>query len=93
MKPTGQNRDTKIVSDNQYLALKALIASPLYGYAIRQEIIEMTQGEAKLSLATLYDVLHRLLDDGFIEQAKDDWASGRFEKVPGDDEFIPLLEN
>ena len=28
-----------------------------------------------------------------IEQAKDDWASGRFEKVPGDDEFIPLPEN
>ncbi|HSG65704.1 MAG TPA: pirin family protein [Gammaproteobacteria bacterium] len=25
-----------------------------------------------------------------IEQAKDDWRSGRFAKVPGDDEFIPL---
>lgn len=25
-----------------------------------------------------------------IEQAKDDWRSGRFGKVPGDDEFIPL---
>ncbi len=25
-----------------------------------------------------------------IEQAKDDWREGRFEKVPGDDEFIPL---
>ena len=25
-----------------------------------------------------------------IEQAKDDWHEGRFEKVPGDDEFIPL---
>jgi redox-sensitive bicupin YhaK (pirin superfamily) len=27
-----------------------------------------------------------------IEQAKDDWKNGRFEKVPGDDEFIPLPE-
>ncbi len=27
-----------------------------------------------------------------IEQAKDDWQNGRFEKVPGDDEFIPLPE-
>ncbi len=25
-----------------------------------------------------------------IEQAKDDWRNDRFEKVPGDDEFIPL---
>jgi redox-sensitive bicupin YhaK (pirin superfamily) len=27
-----------------------------------------------------------------IEQAKRDWAGGRFDKVPGDDEFIPLPE-
>jgi redox-sensitive bicupin YhaK (pirin superfamily) len=25
-----------------------------------------------------------------IEQAKQDWAQGRFEKVPGEHEFIPL---
>ncbi len=25
-----------------------------------------------------------------IDQAKDDWKNGRFAKVPGDDEFIPL---
>lgn len=25
-----------------------------------------------------------------IEQAKDDWRAGRFDPVPGDDEFIPL---
>ena len=28
-----------------------------------------------------------------IEQAKDDWKNGRFEKVPGDNEFIPLPES
>jgi len=27
-----------------------------------------------------------------IEQAKDDWKAGRFAKVPGDNEFIPLPE-
>ena len=25
-----------------------------------------------------------------IERAKLDWRDGRFDKVPGDDEFIPL---
>ena len=28
-----------------------------------------------------------------IEQAKDDWKNGRFAKVPGDDEFIPLPDD
>lgn len=28
-----------------------------------------------------------------IEQAKRDWAEGRFEKIPGETEFIPLPEN
>ncbi len=28
-----------------------------------------------------------------IEQAKDDWANGRFDAVPGETEFIPLPEN
>ena len=27
-----------------------------------------------------------------IEQAKDDWRGGRFDPVPGDDDFIPLPE-
>jgi redox-sensitive bicupin YhaK (pirin superfamily) len=27
-----------------------------------------------------------------IEQAKADWKAGRFARVPGDDEFIPLPE-
>ncbi|HBT42642.1 MAG TPA: hypothetical protein DEB21_11645, partial [Rhodospirillaceae bacterium] len=27
-----------------------------------------------------------------IEQAKDDWKNGRFAKVPGETEFIPLPE-
>lgn len=28
-----------------------------------------------------------------IEQAKDDWLNGRFDKISGDSEFIPLPEN
>ena len=28
-----------------------------------------------------------------IEQAKSDWAAGRFQKVPGETEFIPLPGN
>ena len=28
-----------------------------------------------------------------IEQAKDDWREGRFGRIEGDDEFIPLPES
>ena len=28
-----------------------------------------------------------------LEQAKRDWRDGKFEPVPGDDEFIPLPKN
>ncbi len=28
-----------------------------------------------------------------IERAKADWKAGKFAKVPGDDEFIPLPEH
>jgi len=28
-----------------------------------------------------------------IEQAKRDWREGRFERIEGDDEFIPLPES
>ncbi len=31
-------------------------------------------------------------DKGLLEQAKADWKAGRFDGVPGDDEFIPLPE-
>jgi redox-sensitive bicupin YhaK (pirin superfamily) len=32
-------------------------------------------------------------DSARIEQAKTDWVGGRFDQVPGDDEWIPLPEN
>jgi len=32
-------------------------------------------------------------DPARIEQAKIDWVGGRFDQVPGDDEWIPLPAN
>jgi len=31
-------------------------------------------------------------DNALLEQAKIDWKAGKFDSVPGDDEFIPLPE-
>ena len=72
-----KNKASPNLSDLDYLVLTSLIPQPQYGYAIRRDIMERTQGLMKPSLATLYDVLHRLLNDGLIEQHNDEIIDGR----------------
>jgi redox-sensitive bicupin YhaK (pirin superfamily) len=43
--------------------------------------------------ATLHLVEFRVLAQGMIKQAKEDWKTGRFTPVPGETEFIPLPES
>jgi redox-sensitive bicupin YhaK (pirin superfamily) len=45
---------------------------------------------ARLHLDALHEERALYLVSGEIELAKADWREGRFEAVPGDDEFIPL---
>jgi DNA-binding PadR family transcriptional regulator len=67
----------KELTDNEYCVLNALASKPMYGYAIKKEVEQMTQGSKKLSLATLYDTLRKLLEDGLIARHED------FEVVDG----------
>lgn len=39
-----------------------------HGYGIMQEFKELTRGRLKLSPGTLYRSVHRMLDDGLIEE-------------------------
>jgi redox-sensitive bicupin YhaK (pirin superfamily) len=57
------------------------------------------EGDATVALVGGEPLGHRHLYWNFVSsrkdrivQAADDWAAGRFPKVPGDDEFIPLPE-
>jgi DNA-binding PadR family transcriptional regulator len=76
-----RKRDITDISDLEYLTLNALIPEDLYGYAIRRDIAEWTEGEIEPSLATLYDILHRLLKKGLIERAEDKIIDGRLRKT------------
>jgi DNA-binding PadR family transcriptional regulator len=49
------------------LVLAILQKGPSYGYAIIQEVREISGGELAWSEGMLYPVLHRLEDHGFIE--------------------------
>ena len=65
------------VRDSDWMVLKILTGGASYGYAIRRDIKEATRGEEVLSLATVYDSLHRLLEDGLIRRGKDVQENGR----------------
>jgi PadR family transcriptional regulator, regulatory protein PadR len=62
------------------LALAALRAQPLHGYAIIKEIHERSGGELELAEGTLYPGLHRLERAGLV---KSSWTSesGRRRRV------------
>jgi DNA-binding PadR family transcriptional regulator len=76
-----KNKGNANLSDLDYLVLTSLIPEPRYGYAIRRDIMERTEELMKPSLATLYDMLHRLLSDGLIEKDKDEVIDGRVRRT------------
>ena len=49
--------------------LFALASGASHGYAIIREIEEMTDGEMSPRTGSMYLALHRLLEDGLIEEA------------------------
>jgi DNA-binding PadR family transcriptional regulator len=48
--------------------LLALAGGEMHGYAILKEVAERTGGKVKLSAGTLYGIIKRLLDSGWIAE-------------------------
>lgn len=59
------------------LVLAILQKGPSYGYAIIQEVKELSGGELAWSEGMLYPVLHRLEDQGLIESYEERGDTGR----------------
>lgn len=59
------------LSETVFLILSSIAAGPRHGYAILQEVDELTAGRVRLSTGTLYGALKRLLDDGSIRRFKE----------------------
>ena len=59
------------------LLLSILNKGPSYGYAIIQEVRELSGGELAWSEGMLYPVLHRLEDQGLIESYEERGDTGR----------------
>jgi PadR family transcriptional regulator len=62
------------------LLLAILHKGPSYGYAIIQEVRELSGGELEWSEGMLYPVLHRLEDQGLIESYEERGETGRKRK-------------
>jgi DNA-binding PadR family transcriptional regulator len=52
----------------EFQVLVALADGEKHGYAIGKEIAVRTDGQVQLRAATLYTVIKRLLDNGFIDE-------------------------
>jgi DNA-binding PadR family transcriptional regulator len=53
----------------EFQILVALADGEKHGYAIGKEVATRTGGEVQLRAATLYTVIKRLLDNGFIDES------------------------
>jgi DNA-binding PadR family transcriptional regulator len=51
--------------------LLALADADRHGYAIIQEVSARTRGAVKLSAGTLYRSIHRMLEDGLLEELRE----------------------
>ncbi len=51
--------------------LIALADRDRHGYSIMQDTSERTGGKVRLSAGTLYSSIHRLLDQGLVEELRD----------------------
>ena len=56
------------LSETVFLILSSLAAGPRHGYAILQDVDELTSGRVRLSTGTLYGALKRLLEEGSIRR-------------------------
>jgi DNA-binding PadR family transcriptional regulator len=65
----------KALTEPVFLILTSLAEQPRHGYALLQDIQQISNGRVILSTGTLYGALRRLLEDGWIERFKQDDTS------------------
>ncbi|MEO6777176.1 MAG: helix-turn-helix transcriptional regulator [Kofleriaceae bacterium] len=74
---TGKLPKDLIAASATPLLLAILHKAPSYGYAIIQEVRELSGGQLEWSEGMLYPVLHRLEDQGLIEAYDQVGETGR----------------
>lgn len=58
-----------VLTAAEFQVLVALADGEKHGYAIGKEVVARTDGQVQLRVATLYTVIKRLLESGFIDES------------------------
>lgn len=68
-------KDPGPLTEPVFLVLLSLAQAPRHGYALLKDTEALSDGRVRLSTGTLYGVLHRLLEAGWIERFEADDTS------------------
>ena len=76
-------QDNLPLTEVTFLILLSLAQESRHGYAIMQEVSDLTNGRISLMTGTLYGALRRLLEQGWIERVEEENPedTGRTRKV------------
>ena len=67
---TTRNTDALLpLTPAMFHVLVALADAPAHGYAIMKEVEQRSDGRVRLSTGTLYGIVKRLLQDGWIRES------------------------
>src|SRR5579875_1030813 len=84
--------ESKPLSEPGFFILASLADRPRHGYALMQDIQQMSSGRVMLSTGTLYGALRRLLEDGLIDRFKQEDTSRDKQAYKLTDEGRRLLQ-
>jgi PadR family transcriptional regulator PadR len=70
----------KPMTGQAFFVLTALAAGPRHGYGIVGEVADLSHGQVKLKIGSLYGVLDRLATDGLIEPDREEAHDGRLRR-------------
>jgi PadR family transcriptional regulator len=63
-----------------FFVLTALADAPRHGYGIVREVAELSDGQVRLKIGSLYGVLERLATEGLIEPDREEAHDGRLRR-------------
>jgi PadR family transcriptional regulator, regulatory protein PadR len=70
----------KAMTGQAFFVLTALADGPRHGYGIVGEVAELSGGQVKLKIGSLYGVLERLAAEGLIEPDREEAHDGRLRR-------------
>ncbi|GAB1646339.1 PadR family transcriptional regulator [Krasilnikovia sp. MM14-A1259] len=69
--------------EQTYFILASLLDEPRHGYAIIQQVEQLSQGSVKLAAGTLYAAIDRLHDQGYVRNVREEVVNGRARRYYG----------